>query len=192
MPSPRMRRPQPFYSLRSRVQAIATALLFATCLPATALANSACHGNVFEAAATLYGLDPDLLRAVVWVESRGHADAIGPRLADGHRAWGAAQINDVHLVQLASYGVTQRDLLDPCVNLRLSAWVLANCIQQKGATWAAVGCYNTGPGSRNTAAQLRYVRLVQQAYSGYRAQSQRAAFSETAASAVVSSARGAR
>ncbi|HEM7902611.1 lytic transglycosylase domain-containing protein [Burkholderia cenocepacia] len=130
-----------------------------------------CKGNIFNEAAALYHLDPDLLRAITWVESRGVPSAIGPRLPDGHRAWGAAQINDVHLPELVSYGVTQRDLLNPCVNLKLSAWVLANCIQAKGATWAAVGCYNTGPGSTNIAAQARYVRLVQRAYAGYRAQS---------------------
>ncbi|WP_186239617.1 lytic transglycosylase domain-containing protein [Burkholderia gladioli] len=139
-----------------------------TASPASA---DVCTGNVFTEAAALYQLDPDLLRAITWVESHGQPGAVGPRLADGHRAWGAAQINDVHLPELVSYGVTQRDLLNPCINLRLSAWVLANCIRAKGPTWAAVGCYNTGPGSRNTAAQARYVRLVQRAYAGYRAQS---------------------
>ncbi|WP_425128608.1 lytic transglycosylase domain-containing protein [Burkholderia metallica] len=149
------------------VAAAATFALLATS-PAAA---DVCKGNIFNDAAALYHLDPDLLRAITWVESRGVPSAVGPRLSDGHRAWGAAQINDVHLPELVSYGVTQRDLLNPCVNLKLSAWVLANCIQSKGAIWAAVGCYNTGPGSTNAAAQARYVRLVQRAYAGYRAQS---------------------
>ncbi|WP_244126227.1 lytic transglycosylase domain-containing protein [Burkholderia gladioli] len=142
-----------------------------TMIAASPVSADVCTGNVFTEAAALYQLDPDLLRAITWVESHGQPGAVGPRLADGHRAWGAAQINDVHLPELVSYGVTQRDLLNPCINLRLSAWVLAKCIRAKGATWAAVGCYNTGPGSRNTAAQARYVRLVQHAYAGYRAQS---------------------
>ncbi|WP_053077651.1 transglycosylase SLT domain-containing protein [Burkholderia cepacia] len=149
------------------VAVAATIALFA----ASPAAADICKGNIFNEAAALYQLDPDLLRAITWVESHGVASAVGPRLPDGHRAWGAAQINDVHLPELVSYGVTQRDLLNPCVNLKLSAWVLANCIQAKGATWAAVGCYNTGPVSTNTAAQARYVRLVQRAYAGYRAQS---------------------
>ncbi|AYQ86057.1 lytic transglycosylase (plasmid) [Burkholderia gladioli] len=148
--------------------ATAVALTLVAAAPATA---ATCKGDIFTDAATNYQLDPDLLRAIVWVESHGVPSAVGPRLADGHRAWGAAQINDVHLPELVSYGVTQRDLLNPCINLRLSAWVLASCIRAKGPTWAAVGCYNTGPGSRNTAAQARYVRLVQHAYAGYRAQS---------------------
>ncbi len=166
-----------FYSMRPAAlfglfRYIALAAVAAiTMIAASPASADVCTGNVFTEAAALYQLDPDLLRAITWVESHGQPGAVGPRLADGHRAWGAAQINDVHLPELVSYGVTQRDLLDPCINLRLSAWVLANCIRAKGPTWAAVGCYNTGPGSRNTAAQARYVRLVQHAYAGYRAQS---------------------
>lgn len=154
--------------LRPVVLAVTFALAGLTALPASA---DRCRGNVFNEAAAQYHLDPDLLRAITWVESRGAPGAVGPKLADGHRAWGAAQINDVHLAELASYGVTRQDLLDPCVNLKLGAWVLASCIRAKGATWAAVGCYNAGPASTNTAAQARYVRLVQHAYAGYRAQS---------------------
>ncbi|WP_241770280.1 lytic transglycosylase domain-containing protein [Burkholderia gladioli] len=166
-----------FYSMRPAAlfglfhYIVLPAVAASTMTIASPASADACTGNVFTEAAALYQLDPDLLRAITWVESHGQPGAVGPRLADGHRAWGAAQINDVHLPELVSYGVTQRDLLNPCINLRLSAWVLANCIRAKGATWAAVGCYNTGPGSRNTAAQARYVRLVQHAYAGYRAQS---------------------
>ncbi len=116
---------------------------------------SVCHGDPFVSAAAIYQLDPDLLRAITWVESRGIPSAVGPKLSGGHRAWGAAQINDIHLPELVSYGVTREDLLDPCVNLKLSAWVLANCIRSKGATWAAVGCYNAGPASSNTTAQAK-------------------------------------
>ncbi|WP_244125381.1 lytic transglycosylase domain-containing protein [Burkholderia gladioli] len=166
-----------FYSMRPAAlfgqfrYVVLPAVAAFTMIAASPASADVCTGNVFTEAAALYQLDPDLLRAITWVESHGQPGAVGPRLADGHRAWGAAQINDVHLPELVSYGVTQRDLLNPCINLRLSAWVLANCIRAKGPTWAAVGCYNTGPGSRNTAAQARYVRLVQHAYAGYRAQS---------------------
>jgi hypothetical protein len=156
--------------LRSAMQALVVALSVVAVTPASA-ATDACHGDPFSAAAAIYQLDPDLLRAITWVESRGIPGAVGPRLSGGHRAWGAAQINDIHLPELVSYGVTRSDLLDPCINLKLSAWVLANCIRSKGATWAAVGCYNAGPASSNTAAQAKYVRLVQHAYAGYRAQS---------------------
>lgn len=164
-----------FYSKRRRslrvLRNLGVAAATLALLASSPAAADVCKGNIFNEAAALYHIDPDLLRAITWVESRGVPSAVGPRLPDGHRAWGAAQINDVHLPELVSYGVTQRDLLNPCVNLKLSAWVLANCIQAKGATWAAVGCYNTGPGSTNAAAQARYVRLVQRAYAGYRAQS---------------------
>ncbi|WP_338026008.1 lytic transglycosylase domain-containing protein [Burkholderia plantarii] len=156
---------------RSKRPVIAIGAVVLAAMFAVPAAASACHGDPFVDAAALYQLDPDLLRAITWVESRGLPGAVGPKLSGGHRAWGAAQINDIHLPELVSYGVTRQDLLDPCVNLKLSAWVLASCIRSKGATWAAVGCYNAGPASSNLAAQAKYVRLVQRAYAGYRAQS---------------------
>lgn len=165
-------------TLRTVVLVTTATIAGVIALPAS---GGVCQGNVFNEAAAQYHLDPDLLRAITWVESRGAPGAVGPKLSDGHRAWGAAQINDVHLAELASYGVTRQDLLDPCVNLKLGAWVLASCIRTKGATWAAVGCYNAGPASTNTAAQARYVRLVQHAYAGYRAQSAAAAYVSGAA-----------
>lgn len=91
-----------------------------------------------------------------WVESRHRADALGPLLADRHRAIGQLQISSIHAPHLARKGIALRDLWDPCVSFAVGAWVLRHCIDQFGETWKAVGCYNTGPGSSDARTQWRY------------------------------------
>ncbi|KMQ81320.1 Conjugative transfer transglycosylase [Candidatus Burkholderia pumila] len=121
-----------------------------------------------KTAGSQYSIDPALLKAIAWKESRGWTGARGPMLKDGNQALGLMQINTVHLPTLVRAGIQRRDLFDACTSQRISAWVLASCIAQFGSTWKAVGCYNTGPASTNTAAQIRYVRDVQRYYAAYK------------------------
>ncbi len=80
------------------------------------------------------------------------------------------QINSIHLPQLQKHGIHRDHLFDPCVSQQVGAWILADCIQQTGNTWRALGCYFAGPASRATQAQARYVRDVQAYYVAYRNQ----------------------
>lgn len=121
-------------------------------------------------AGTHYGVDPALLKAIAWKESRGRSDAVGPVLSDGNRAVGLMQINTIHLPALKKFGLTRQDLFNPCVSQHVGAWVLSDCVQRFGSTWKAVGCYYTGPASKNLTAQLAYARDVHRYYQGYRAQ----------------------
>lgn len=134
--------------------------------------GTAC-ATCWEDAGALYGIDPLLLKAIAWKESRGWTGAVGP--ADpktGHRAFGLMQIYSVHLPELARHGIKKEDLFDACTSQKVGAWILADCIQRFGQTWKAVGCYYTGPASKNLAAQVGYVRDVQTYYRGYLRQSQ--------------------
>lgn len=119
-----------------------------------------------------FGIDPLLLKAIAWKESRGHADAVGPLLKDGNVALGQMQINTVHLPELRKFGIERRHLLNACVSQEVGAWVLADCMSKFGATWKSVGCYYTGPKSSNVVAQLEYVRDVQRFYAGYKKQAE--------------------
>lgn len=145
-----------------RVFSILFFLLFV--LPGAALAT--CWGD----AAARYHVDPLLLKAIAWQESRGWTGAVGPVLPKGNRALGLMQINTVHMPLLAKRGIRKEDLFDPCVSQHVGAWVLADCIQKFGATWKAVGCYNTGPNSDDLDAQARYAEAVKRHYAGYLAQ----------------------
>jgi len=142
---------------------LCAASLFALC-PWAAIASC------WEHAAANYGLDPLLLKAIGWQESRGWSHAVGPKLPDDHQALGVMQINTVHLATLRALGIGRSDLFDPCVNQSVGAWVLADCMVQFGNTWRAVGCYYAGPRSRNVAKQAEYVRAVMRHYEGYRSQ----------------------
>lgn len=107
-----------------------------------------------------YGIPQGLLTAISWVESRHRASAVGPPLAGGHRALGPLQINSIHGRRLAKGGIALRDLFDPCVAYAVGAWALRQCLDRFGATWKAVGCYNTGPASTSLATQWRYAAKV--------------------------------
>ena len=53
------------------------------------LASASC----WEEAGRNYAIDPLLLQAIGWKESRGWSHAVGPMLKDGHQALGVMQIN---------------------------------------------------------------------------------------------------
>lgn len=154
---------------RSRRDALAAKscwpLLFATW---AWLAADPASASCWEAAGRQHSVDPLLLQAIAWKESRGWTHAVGPKLRDGHRALGLMQINSIHLPVLARSGITRDQLFDACTSQTVGAWVLAECIARFGSTWKSVGCYYTGPASRNLKAQADYVADVRRYYDGYR------------------------
>ena len=53
------------------------------------------------------------------------------------------------------------------MNVKVGAWILAQCIARHGYTWKAVGCYNTAPkNKRNAYARKVYDVLVRYAHHG--------------------------
>jgi len=141
---------------------------------ACVFAPALCHASCWEEAGQRYGIEPTLLKAIAWKESRGWPKAVGPKLPGGNQALGLMQINSIHLPALAQYGIRREHLFDACVSQKVGAWVLADCINRFGSTWKAVGCYYAGPASKNTAAQVEYVLDVQRFYAGYKRQEQEA------------------
>lgn len=101
---------------------------------------AACWGDV----AQRFGLPVALLHAVAKVESNLDPRAINrshePRT--GTYDIGLMQINSFHLRSLQPYGINEAALLDPCTNLQIGAWLLADAIARHGMTWNAVGAYN--------------------------------------------------
>jgi soluble lytic murein transglycosylase-like protein len=116
----------------------------------------------WDEAGARYGIAPELLQAVAYVESRGRADALNLAHASRTRSVdiGAMQINSRWLPSLSQYGIDAVALLNPCTNINVGAWILAGNFHRLGATWDAVGAYNAActslKGSDCVAARSRY------------------------------------
>ncbi|MDE1179630.1 lytic transglycosylase domain-containing protein [Paraburkholderia sp.] len=96
----------------------------------------------FNEAAAYQGVNPQVLRAVAWYESKGDAAAVHQN-SNGSIDVGQAQINSIHFSALARQGVPHRALTDPCVNVYVAAWLLKQKMIKYGNTWAAIGAYHS-------------------------------------------------
>lgn len=98
----------------------------------------------FEEASARFGhANPDVLRALADQESSGRCTQRHPVNADGSYDIGCMGINSSWLPKLqAQFGITERDLYDPCTNVHVGAWILAKNVRQYGDSWRAVGAYN--------------------------------------------------
>ncbi len=95
-------------------------------------------------AAQRYGIPADLLYAIARAESNLNPQAINRSHMQrtGSYDIGLMQINSTHLGTLARHGISESDLHEPCTNLHVGAWLLAQNFTRLGATWDAVGAYN--------------------------------------------------
>jgi len=98
--------------------------------------------SCFERAGAYYQINPLLLRAIARQESSMNPRAHN-RNTNGTSDIGLMQINTTHMPKLAKAGVTEQRLWDPCVNIAVGAWVLADAISRHGMTWKSVGVYHS-------------------------------------------------
>ncbi len=121
--------------------------------------SAAAHAadDCFEQAGAWQGVNPLVLRAVAWRESKGDAAAIN-RNANGSIDVGQLQINSIHFPDLAKLGIPHRALTDPCINVYVAAWLLKQKMVRHGNTWRAIGAYHSeSPHERDA-----YARSIQQ------------------------------
>ena len=138
-------------------------LLFAIALPAHAC---------WQDAAARYGVDARLLYAIAQQESSLNAQAINRSHAarTGSIDIGLMQINSHWLPALTQHGIREADLLHPCTNLHVGAWILAQSFRRHGVTWEAVGAYHAGCTQLRppdcAATRARYAAAVYQRLKG--------------------------
>lgn len=95
-----------------------------------------------DAASTRHGVNPDLLLAILSVESNLKTDPVR-RNANGSIDVGIAQINSIHFSELRRHGVEWQHLLKPCVGIYVAAWHLKKQVLRYGNSWFAVGAYHS-------------------------------------------------
>lgn len=91
--------------------------------------------SILNGAATSAGIEPALLRAVAWIESRGNPD-----VAD-------SKAGAIGLLQLMSFNIVGIDARDPAQNARRGAQLLANWIRKYNDVGLGLAAYNWGPGN---------------------------------------------
>lgn len=111
--------------------------------------------DCFDTAAKRHYVSADLLRAIACVESNFNAQAVNYN-RDGSADYGVMQINSRWLEELSAFGIERDHLWDPCTNIHVGAWVLAQKIQALGFTWRAIGAYNAGLKQTPQRERLRY------------------------------------
>ncbi|MGU7774228.1 lytic transglycosylase domain-containing protein [Burkholderia sp. MR1-5-21] len=128
---------------RGCVKWLSFLILLGAILIAPAYADDAQSGDAcFERAGGYQGVNPNILRAIAWYESKGNPGAVH-RNADGSIDIGQTQINSVHFGELRRYGVLPGALRDACVNIFVAAWMLKQKMVRYGNTWQAIGAYHS-------------------------------------------------
>jgi soluble lytic murein transglycosylase-like protein len=128
------------------------ATLLMLVLAASTPAAHAC----WEEAGRKYGINPWLLVAIARTESGLNPRAVNRGNGNGSYDVGLMQINSAWLPTLRNYGIDEERLFEPCTNITVGAWILAQNMRRLGATWEAVGAYNAA--SRDK--RVRYAASV--------------------------------
>ncbi len=109
----------------------------------------------FIDASQKYQIPKEVLIAIAGVESKYNASAINKN-KNGSYDLGIMQINSSWLVRLNHMGITERSLYQPCQNIMVGAWILAQNINTYGFNWIAIQRYN------GSDTQLKYAQKVRQ------------------------------
>jgi soluble lytic murein transglycosylase-like protein len=108
-------------------------------------------------AAQRHGVNPKILKAILQVESGMRANVVNHN-RNGTMDVGMAQINSIHFPELAQWGITPSQLMDPCVATHVAAWHLKRSLLRHGNNWFGVAAYHSATPEHN----LRYQKLVRQ------------------------------
>jgi soluble lytic murein transglycosylase-like protein len=122
-------------------------------------ANGTAHAFCYEEAGAMYGIAPRLLWTISKGESNFNPAAVNHN-TNGSYDFGLMQINSSWAPTLRKRGISWEALADPCTNVKVGAWVLAQCVRDYGYTWSAVGCYNSRTPSKRDRYAARIARLL--------------------------------
>ena len=117
------------------------------------------YGQCLLDAAIHYQISPVLIAAMIKTESKHNPKAVNIN-SSGSEDVGLMQINSEWLPRIAKFGYDRKSLFDPCINILVGTWVLAQEIRRFGYTWTAVGAYNAGPSREKKSRRAAYAHRV--------------------------------
>lgn len=100
------------------------------------------QADCFDDAARYQGVNPVILRAIAWQESRYRPNAMRKN-DNGSTDYGLMQINSIHLRALSKYDISSNTLMEPCASVYIAAWHLRQKMNKYGNTWQAIGSYHS-------------------------------------------------
>lgn len=111
-------------------------------LPCLLWANVSTYDEYFDKAGARYNIPPLLLKNIATIESAGNPNAI--RLNDnGSKDYGLMQINSIHFRKLSQWGISERNILNPQINIFVGSWLLSEHIKERGFNLQAIGNYHS-------------------------------------------------
>lgn len=100
------------------------------------------YKNYFKEAGIHYDIPPLLLENIVSIESGGNPNVIRVN-SNGTKDYGLMQINTIHLRRLSAWGICERNILDPKINIFAGSWLLSEHIKERGFNLQAIGDYHS-------------------------------------------------
>lgn len=118
--------------------------------------------HCYQEAGKEYGIDPLLLKAIAYTESRLQENIESPT-----NDIGLMGINRWWLPTLKKrFSYTEEDVWNPCTNVKIGAWILSENYRVLGKNWNAVGAYAAScsklKGQACINARTKYARTVYQ------------------------------
>ena len=118
--------------------------------------------SCFDLASKTYDVPVEILKAIAKVESNNNDLAINVN-KNGTRDIGKMQINSIWLTELEKHNIDENDLLDPCQNILVGAWILRRSIDKYGFNWKGIAAYH----SATPALNLRYAWKIYKKWQGH-------------------------
>lgn len=113
----------------------------------------------FKEAAIRYSIEPALLVALAHTESHFDPSALNQR-SDTDKDIGIMQIWSNWLPKLEKYNISESDLLNPCININIGAWILSQNFASHGMNLTSLGAYNAGFKQKNEHIRIAYLEKV--------------------------------
>lgn len=108
----------------------------------TLFANVSNYEPYFQKAGNYYNIPPLLLKNIAVIESAGNPNAIRIN-ENGTKDYGLMQINSIHFRRLSAWGINERNILDPQINIFAGSYLLSEHIKERGFNLQAIGNYHS-------------------------------------------------